>query len=108
MSQVRTLNSTNFEAEVILAAGPVLVDFYADWCGPCKVISPIVEDLANEYESKVRVVKVDVDASQQLAASYGIRSIPTLLVFKNGEIAETVVGAVSRSHLGELLDKHAV
>jgi thioredoxin 1 len=107
MSEVRKVTSENFENEVIRAQGPVLVDFYADWCGPCKAIAPVVEELADEYEGKASVRKIDVDANQELAGQYGVRSIPTLIVFRDGQIKETIVGAVPRSRLAEVLDRHA-
>ena len=107
MSKVKAVNSENFESEVINAEGPVLVDFYADWCGPCKVIAPVVEELANDYAGRAEVRKLDVDANQVLAGKYGVRGIPTLIVFRNGEIKETVVGAVSKSELATVLDRHA-
>ena len=107
MSEVKLVTSESFENEVIHAQGPVLVDFYADWCGPCKTIGPVVEELANEFEGKANVRKVDVDVSQDLAGQYGVRGIPTLMVFKDGEVKETVVGAVSKSELAAVLERHA-
>jgi thioredoxin 1 len=107
MSEVKVVTHENFENEVIQAQGPVLVDFYADWCGPCKVIGPVVEELADEYAGKANVRKVDVDVSQEIAGRYGVRGIPTLMVFKDGEVRETVVGAVSKSELAAVLERHA-
>lgn len=89
----------NFQDEVIKSDVPVLVDFYADWCGPCKMIAPIVEQLAGEYEGKVKIGKLDVDASGVTAQTYRVMSIPTLLIFKNGEVVDTIVGAVPKNQL---------
>jgi thioredoxin 1 len=85
-----------FESEVIKSDIPVVIDFWATWCGPCRLIAPIIEELANEYEGKVKVCKLDVDNNQKTAMTYGIRSIPTVLFFKNGEVADTLIGAVPR------------
>ena len=100
------LNETNFEQEVLKANLPVLVDFWAVWCGPCKMIAPIVDELAVEYEGKLTIGKVDVDNHQQIAMQYGIRSIPTLLVFKGGKVVEQIVGAEPKKLLIEKLSKH--
>ncbi len=87
----------NFEDEVLKSDLPVLVDFWAVWCGPCKMIAPLVDEIAKEYEGKVKVGKLDVDNNQQVSIKYGIRSIPTLLIFKDGKIADQIVGAVPKS-----------
>jgi thioredoxin 1 len=100
------LNETNFEQEVLKANLPVLVDFWAVWCGPCKMIAPIVDELAVEYEGKLTIGKVDVDNHQQIAMQYGIRSITTLLVFKGGKVVEQIVGAAPKKLLIEKLSKH--
>ena len=105
--QVQTTNRDSFEQDVISSDRPVLVDFYADWCGPCRVIGPIVEELADEYESKIDVRKVNVDDDPELTGQFGIRGIPTLILFKDGEPAETVVGVVTKSALAEVIDRHA-
>jgi len=100
------LTETTFEQEVLKASMPVLVDFWATWCGPCKMIAPIVEELATEYDGKLKIGKVDVDNNQKIAMQYGIRSIPTLLVFKGGKVVEQIVGAAHKKALVEKLSKH--
>ena len=95
------VNDTNFEEIVLSSDKPVLVDFWAEWCGPCRMISPIVEELHNEYEGKAVITKVDVDASPNTAAKFGVRNIPTILFFKNGEVVDKQVGAVPKSTLVE-------
>lgn len=91
-----TITDTNFEEEVIKSELPVLIDFWAVWCGPCKMIAPIIESLAEEFSGKVKVGKLDVDENQKTAITYGVRSIPTVLLFQGGEVKETVIGAVSK------------
>ena len=93
------LNEKNFEVEVMQSPIPVLVDFWAEWCGPCKMISPIVDELAKELSGKLKVTKVNVDEAQELAVKYGIMSIPTLLVFKKGKVINQIVGAMSKEQL---------
>ena len=100
------VNDTNFEEEVLNSDIPVLVDFWAPWCGPCRMISPIVEEIEKEYEGKLKVCKINVDEAPQTSAKYGIRSIPTLGIFKNGQMADTVVGAVPKNVLTEKIDSH--
>ncbi|MPX29203.1 thioredoxin [Moraxella catarrhalis] len=102
------INATDasFDTDVLNSDGLVLVDFWAAWCGPCKAIAPVLEELAEDYQGRVKIVKVDVDANPQSAARFGIRSIPTLFVFKNGERVETVVGGRPKSEFAALLDKH--
>ncbi|HHP7240125.1 MAG TPA: thioredoxin [Cyclobacteriaceae bacterium] len=102
MAKPVELTDTNFD-EVVNTEKPVLVDFWAEWCGPCKMIAPIVEELADEYDGKAIVGKLDVDTNPEVSAKYGIRSIPTLLVFKNGEIVDKQVGAVPKTVLSEKL-----
>jgi thioredoxin 1 len=102
VSAAMELTKENFQTEVIDSDVPVLVDFWATWCGPCLAVAPIIDELAAEYEGKLKVGKVDVDAEQQLAGDFGVRSIPTLLIFNGGKLAEQLVGAVPKS---ELVDK---
>lgn len=97
-------NENNFEKEVIQSDLPVLVDFYADWCGPCKMMAPIVDELASQYEGKVKVGKLNVDNSQEIAAEFRVMSIPTLIYFKNGKPAQTMVGVVAKQKLEELFE----
>lgn len=99
-----TFTDENFESEVLKSDKPVLVDFWAVWCGPCKAIAPIVEDLAQEYEGKLKVGKLDVDNNQESAIKYGVRSIPTVLIFKDGKVQETIIGAVPKVHIVQKLE----
>jgi thioredoxin 1 len=101
------LTQENFAQQVLQSPVPVLVDFWAEWCGPCKMIAPLLDELADEYEGKVKIGKVNVDEQQALAAEYGIRAIPTLLLFNKGEIAEQMVGAKSRRDFKASLDRVA-
>jgi thioredoxin 1 len=103
MAKAIEITDANFD-EIINSDKPVLVDFWAEWCGPCKMIGPIVEELAGDYEGKAVIGKVDVDSNPQASAKFGIRSIPTLLVFKNGEIVDKQVGAVPKSVLAQKLE----
>lgn len=99
------LNEQNFEAEVIKSDIPVLVDFYATWCGPCKMVAPIIAEIADEYKGKAKVCKLNVDEQTALANKYGIRSIPTIMLFKNGEVVETMVGFRQKDAIVAILDK---
>ena len=105
--KVVTLTADNFDTEVLQSATPVLVDFWAEWCGPCKMIGPMVDQLADENDGKATIGKVNIDEYQQLAVQYNVQSIPTLLVFKGGEVVEQAVGARSKADLQGMLDSHA-
>jgi thioredoxin 1 len=103
MGKAVEITDSNFE-EIIKTDKPVLVDFWAEWCGPCKMIAPVVEELASDFEGKAVIAKVDVDANPEVSAKFGIRSIPTLLVFKNGEVVDKQIGAVPKNVLSKKLN----
>ena len=105
MSQPINVTDSSFDEEVIQADTPVLVDFWADWCAPCKMIAPIVEELAGEFDGKIKFTKLDVDSNPKSAGSYGIRGIPAMLIFNEGEPVDQVVGAVSKSVLKKRLEQ---
>lgn len=107
MGKTLELNDSNFD-QAINSDKPVLVDFWAEWCGPCKMIGPVVEELANDYEGKAVVAKLNVDENPQITARFGVRSIPTLLVFKNGQVVDKQVGAVPKSVLSQKLQAQVV
>ncbi|MFZ5595132.1 MAG: thioredoxin TrxA [Pseudomonadota bacterium] len=100
------VSDATFDSEVLRSATPVLVDFWAEWCGPCKMIAPILDEIANEYAGKVKVVKLNIDDNPATPPQYGIRGIPTLMLFKNGSVEATKVGAVSKSQLTAFIDSN--
>jgi thioredoxin 1 len=104
-ANIVTLTEGNFAEQVLKSSTPVLVDFWAEWCGPCKMIAPVLDELAAEYDGKVKIAKVNIDEHQQIAITYGINSIPTLLFFKNGEVADQVVGMRSKRDLKTSFDR---
>jgi thioredoxin 1 len=99
-----TITDENFNEEVVKSDKPVLIDFWATWCGPCKMIAPIVEDLVDEYEGKAKIGKLDVDNNQQTAIKFGVRSIPTILIFKDGKLKDTIIGAVPKGQIVQRLN----
>jgi thioredoxin 1 len=105
MSDLLEVTDENFDTEIMNSDIPVLVDFWAEWCGPCRMVTPVVEELANDYQGKVKVGKMNVDENRQTPAKFGIRAIPTLIFFKGGEVAQTIVGAQPKSHIEEELKK---
>ena len=105
MAKPIEITDSNFEQEVINSDTPVLIDFWAIWCGPCKVIAPVVEEIAGEYEGKLKVGKLDVDNNPNVAIKYGIRSIPTLMVFNNGQVSDQMIGALPKAHIVDRLEK---
>lgn len=104
MSEPVHLTDENFQTEVLQSNTPVLVDFWAAWCGPCRMIAPVIEELASEYTGKVKIGKLDVDNNQRVAMQYGIRSIPALLLFRDGKVIDQIIGAVPKSRIAEKLD----
>ena len=101
------ITDANFDSEVINSDKPVLIDFWAVWCGPCKLIAPVVEEVAKEYDGKFKVGKMDIDNNPNVAMKYGIRSIPTLLIFKDGKVVDQIVGAVPKNVITSKMDAHA-
>ena len=105
MAAVQEVSDTNFENEVINSDVPVLIDFWAPWCGPCRAIGPVVEELAKDYAGKLKVVKMNVDDNPLTPGRYGVRSIPNLMIFKNGQVKEQIVGAVPKGHFVQAISK---
>lgn len=103
---ITQISDDNFEEQVLKSSTPVLVDFWAEWCGPCKMIAPILEEISKDYADRLIVAKVNVDENSQTPAKYGIRGIPSLLLFKDGEVTATKVGALTKSQLAAFLDEH--
>ena len=106
MSEVLHINDADFETTVVQSDIPVLVDFWAPWCGPCKMIAPILDKIAPEFAGKAKIVKINVDDNQLVAGQFGVRSIPTLLLFKNGQLVATQVGALPKNQLAAFINQH--
>lgn len=102
---IRHISDASFEADVLKAGTPVLVDYWAEWCGPCKMIAPILDEVAAAYQGKLAIAKMNVDENREIPAKFGIRGIPTLMLFKNGELAATKVGAMSKAQLMAFIDQ---
>jgi thioredoxin 1 len=106
MSEIKYTSDSAFEADVLKSASPVLVDYWAEWCGPCRMIAPILDEVSKEYQGKITVAKLNVDENQTTPAKYGIRGIPTLMMFKDGAVVGTKVGALSKSQLTAFIDSN--
>jgi thioredoxin 1 len=106
MADIQHVSDESFDSDVLKSDVPVLVDYWAEWCGPCKVIAPVLEEIASEYDGKMKVCKLDIDANEATPPKYGIRGIPTLMLFKNGNVEATKVGALSKSQLTAFLDSN--
>ncbi|GLR26893.1 MULTISPECIES: thioredoxin TrxA [Limnobacter] len=103
---IKHVSDASFESDVVKSDSPVLVDYWAEWCGPCKMIAPILDELSGEYKGKLQIAKMNVDENSETPSKYGIRGIPTLMLFKNGAVVATKVGALSKSQLAAFLDSH--
>ena len=103
---ISKVTDDSFESDVLKSSTPVLVDYWAEWCGPCKMIAPVLEDISKEYQGRLRIAKLNIDENPQTPPKYGIRGIPTLMLFKGGEVEATKVGALSKSQLTQFLDSH--
>ncbi|MFM7971765.1 MAG: thioredoxin TrxA [Betaproteobacteria bacterium] len=103
---IKHISDASFEGDVLQASTPVLVDYWAEWCGPCKMIAPILDDIAQSYSGRLQVAKMNVDENREVPAKFGIRGIPTLMIFKGGHLAETRVGALSKAQLAAFVDEH--
>ncbi len=103
---IKQVSNDSFETDVLKAEAPVLVDYWAEWCGPCKMIAPILDEVSRDYDGKLNIAKVNVDENQEIASKYGIRGIPTLMLFRNGAVVATKVGALSKSQLTAFLDSN--
>lgn len=106
-NRVKQITTQDFDNEVTASTKPVLVDFYADWCGPCQTLAPVVAELADDFADRIEVRKLDVDANPEVASRFGVRSIPTLVLFKDGSAKDIVVGAQSKAKLAEIIERHA-
>ena len=103
---IKHVTDATFDADVLKSDKPVLVDYWAEWCGPCKMIAPILDDLSKDYGDRLQIAKMNVDENQEVPAKYGIRGIPTLMIFKGGQLLETKVGALPKAQLAAFVDKH--
>jgi len=104
--KIKVVSDASFETDVVNSSQPVLVDFWAEWCGPCKTLSPVLDEIANEYDGRITIAKVNVDENAQIPPKYGIRGIPTMLLFKDGIVEATKVGALSKANLSAFLDSN--
>ena len=105
-SNIHNVSDEQFQSAVLDSDIPVLVDFWAEWCGPCRAIAPVLEDLSREYENKIKIAKINVDENPKTPSEYGVRGIPTLILFKNGNVIATKIGALSKTQLSAFLDSH--
>ncbi len=104
--KIKVVSDASFEKDVVNSSKPVLVDFWAEWCGPCKVLSPILDEIANEYDGRITIAKINVDENKRIPPKYGIRGIPTMLLFKDGIVEATKVGVLSKTNLSAFLDSN--